>query len=86
MRRILVALACLALLASAALPARAAESPLRSAVAEVGRVFEGLWGLLSEVFTLGGDMDPNGLHGDRGGTMDPDGLQGDRGGDMDPNG
>ena len=73
MRRILVALACFVLLAGAALPAQAAESPLRSAAAEIGRAFAGLWGLLSEVFTLGGDMDPNGLTGERGGTMDPNG-------------
>jgi len=73
MRRILVALTCLVLL-TAALPARAAESPPRSAPAEIVRAFEGLWDLLSQVFTRGGDMDPNGLSdGDRGGTMDPSG-------------
>jgi hypothetical protein len=37
------------------------------------RILEGLWGLLWQVFMLGGTMDPDGLEGDRGGTMDPDG-------------
>ncbi len=72
MRRILVALTCLVLFA-AALPARAGESPPRSASAEIVRAFEGLWNLLSQVFTRGGDMDPNGLQEDLGGDMDPDG-------------
>jgi hypothetical protein len=92
MRRIPLVLLSLALLAAAARPARAAELPLRSAPAEILRVWEGLWDLLAAVFTRGGTMDPNGgesSQGDRGGTMDPDGAQspqGDRGGDMDPNG
>lgn len=90
MRRILLVLLSLVLLAAAA-PARAAESPPRFATAEIGRVFEDLWDLVSTVFTLGGTMDPDGLQGqgDRGGTMDPNGAeapQGDLGGTMDPNG